>query len=271
MTVRAKEIDWSRGGRQVLHGVNIDPSPGETIGLLGPNGSGKSSLLRLLGGIDRPDAGQVLLDDTDLRSLRRRQVARRVAMVDQHADTELDITVREVVRLGRIPHGGMFGGDEAVDRAAVDRAMAHTGIAGHAERRWHTLSGGERQRAQIARALAQEPDELLLDEPTNHLDIQHQLDILALVAALPLTSYIALHDLNLAAMYCDRVVVLASGRVVAFGTAAEVITAELVEQVYQVRATVTVDPIAGYPTVTYRPGRVGVPDRPQPKHCPSPR
>ncbi|MFD3746106.1 ABC transporter ATP-binding protein [Nocardia sp. NPDC058633] len=256
MTLHAEGIGWTRGGQPVLNGVSVSPERGETIGLLGPNGSGKSSLLRLLAGIDRPDDGRVLLDNTDLRALRRRQVARRVAVVDQHADTELDITVREVVRLGRIPHGGVFGGDESADRTSVERAMEDTGIAGHAERRWHTLSGGERQRAQIARALAQDPDELLLDEPTNHLDIQHQLEILALVAALPLTSYIALHDLNLAAMYCDRVVVLDRGRVVAVGTAAEVITAELVEQVYRVRATVVVDPVVGYPTVTYRPSRL---------------
>ncbi|MFC4375345.1 ABC transporter ATP-binding protein [Nocardia halotolerans] len=265
MTLRAVDIAWTRGGQPVLCGVSISPAPGETIGLLGPNGSGKSSLLRLLGGLDSPDRGQVLLDDTDVRALRRRQVARRVAMVEQHADTELDITVREVVRLGRIPHGGMFGGDEAADREAVERALGHTGMSGHAARRWHTLSGGERQRAQIARALAQEPDELLLDEPTNHLDIQHQLEILALVAALPLTSYIALHDLNLAAMFCDRVVVIDRGRPVAVGTPAQVLTAELVEQVYHVRAEVVVDPVEGYPTVTYRPRRA------QPKHCPSPR
>lgn len=253
MTLRAKNVGWSRGGHLVLDGVTIEPHRGETIGLLGPNGSGKSSLLRVLSGISGPDSGRVLLDDTDLTSLPRRQVARRVAMVDQHSDTEVDITVLDVVRLGRIPHRGMFGGDDHADRGAVDRALDHTGMAPMANRLWHTLSGGERQRAQIARALAQEPEELLLDEPTNHLDIQHQLEILSLVAELPLTSYIALHDLNLAAMFCDRVLVLERGRVVADGTPAEVITTDMVEQVYSVRAGVAVDPATGYPTVTYRP------------------
>ncbi|TQC46911.1 ABC transporter ATP-binding protein [Rhodococcus sp. WS4] len=255
MTLRAANLGWSRGGHLVLDGVSIEPAPGETIGLLGPNGSGKSSLLRLLSGVAEPDTGRVLLDDTDIRSLRRRQIARRVAMVDQHSDTEVDITVLDVVRLGRIPNRGVFGGDESADAPAVERALAHTGMTSKSHRLWHTLSGGERQRAQIARALAQEPNELLLDEPTNHLDIQHQLDILSLVAELPLTSYIALHDLNLAAMFCDRVVVLESGRIVAVGRPAEVITEALVEQVYRVRAGVTVDPVTGYPTVTYRPVR----------------
>ncbi|MBC2644368.1 MULTISPECIES: ABC transporter ATP-binding protein [unclassified Rhodococcus (in: high G+C Gram-positive bacteria)] len=253
MTLRAKNVGWSRGGQLVLDGVSIEPAPGETIGLLGPNGSGKSSLLRLFSGIAEPHTGRVLLGDTDIRTLRRRQIARRVAMVDQHSDTEVDITVGDIVRFGRIPHRGMFGGDETADAVAVEQALEHTGMTSKAHRLWHTLSGGERQRAQIARALAQEPDELLLDEPTNHLDIRHQLDILSLVAQLPLTSYVALHDLNLAAMFCDRVIVLDHGRVVAAGTPTEVITEALVDQVYQVRACVTVDPVIGYPTVTYRP------------------
>ncbi|MFF0815929.1 ABC transporter ATP-binding protein [Rhodococcus sp. NPDC003318] len=249
MPLHAKNITWSRGGNLVVDGVTIEPHRGETIGLLGPNGSGKSSLLGVLAGVHRPDEGQVLLDGSDIRALRRRQVARRVATVEQHADTEIDITVANVVRLGRIPHRGPFGGDDTADRAAIERALARTGMTEHAHRRWHTLSGGERQRVQIARALAQEPDEILLDEPTNHLDIAHQLDILALVAELPMTSYIALHDLNLAAMFCDRVVVLTRGRIVAAGTPAEVITEELVADVYRVRATVTVDD--GVPSVSY--------------------
>ncbi|MGW5073093.1 ABC transporter ATP-binding protein [Rhodococcus sp. NPDC004095] len=250
MPLHAKHIGWSRGGNLVLDGVTVEPVPGETIGLLGPNGSGKSSLLGVLAGVHRPDSGRVLLDGSDIRSMRRRQIARRVATVEQHADTEVDITVADVVRLGRIPHRGAFGGDEAADSTAIEWALAHTGMTEHAHRRWHTLSGGERQRMQIARALAQEPDEILLDEPTNHLDIAHQLDILALVSELPMTSYIALHDLNLAAMFCDRVVVLAHGSVVAAGTPAEVVTEELVEHVYRVRATVALDD--GVPSVSYR-------------------
>ncbi|RPA02484.1 ABC transporter ATP-binding protein [Gordonia sp. OPL2] len=250
MPLHAKHIGWSRGGSLVLDGVTVEPHPGETIGLLGPNGSGKSSLLGVLAGVHRPDSGHVLLNDTDIRSLRRRQIARRVATVEQQVDTEVDITVTDVVRLGRIPHRGTFGGDDAADASAIEQALRHTGMLDHRHRRWHTLSGGERQRVQIARALAQEPDELLLDEPTNHLDISHQLELLALVSALPMTSYVALHDLNLAAMFCDRVVVLDRGSVVAMGIPAAVITEELVEHVYSVRAQVTVDD--GIPQINYR-------------------
>lgn len=160
-----------------------------------------------------------------------------------HVDGERPSTVEDVVSLGRIPHRGVFGGDAEADAEAVRKALAHTAMTDKAQNRWHTLSGGERQRTQIARALAQQPRELLLDEPTNHLDIRHQLDLLALVTALPVTCYIALHDLNLAAMFCDRLLILGQGRIVAFGTPAEVITTEMVERVYQVRAQIGTDPI----------------------------
>ncbi|MBM7459569.1 ABC transporter ATP-binding protein [Rhodococcus coprophilus] len=240
MTLAATSLRWSRGGNLVVDDVTIDPQPGETIGLLGPNGSGKSSLLRLLAGVDGPDSGAVTLDGTDIRTLGRRALSKRVAMVSQHSHTEVDIRVRDVVRLGRVPHSDVFGRDEGGD-AAIGRALAVTGMTGHADRMWRAMSGGERQRAQIARALAQDPQELLLDEPTNHLDIQHQLDILERVVALPVTSYVALHDLNLAAMFCDRVVVLSRGRIVAHGSPVDALTSDMIERVYGVRASVAED------------------------------
>jgi iron complex transport system ATP-binding protein len=248
MSLRASDVAWSRSGRLILDGVTVDPEPGSTLGLLGPNGSGKSSLLRLLAGVDRPDSGVVELDGTALARLSRRAVARRVAMVSQHADTDLHITVREVVRLGRIPHAGLIGGDRDTDRAVAD-ALVATGLTDMAVRHWHTLSGGERQRVQIARALAQQPGELLLDEPTNHLDIAHQLEILTLIRDLDITAVVALHDLNLAAMFCDHLVVLSSGRVVAAGTPAEVLTERLVADVYGVDCHITVED--GRPSVRY--------------------
>ncbi|MFI9208471.1 ABC transporter ATP-binding protein [Streptomyces sp. NPDC053253] len=237
--LRADRVSRSVGGSPVLDGVSLAPRPGTVTGLLGPNGSGKSTLLRLLAGVLAPDSGVVTLDGDPLGALGRRTVARRLAAVEQQADTQVDLTVLDVVRLGRVPHRRAWTPASAADEAAVRSALARTGLADKAGRSWRTLSGGERQRVQIARALAQEPRELLLDEPTNHLDIQHQLDLLALVASLRLTAVVALHDLNLAATYCDRLVVLAEGRVVARGTPDEVLTEELIAEVYRVRATVT--------------------------------
>lgn len=251
MTLETREVRWTRGGALVVDGVSLRPEPGTTVGLLGPNGSGKSSLLRLLQGAARPDAGEVMLDGRSLSTWRRREVARTVAVVTQHAETDADIVVRDVVRLGRTPHRPVWGGSTTGDEAAVAAALERVGMTDKADRLWHTLSGGERQRAQIARALAQEPRELLLDEPTNHLDIRHQLDILALVAALPVTSIVALHDLNLAATYCDSVLVLRSGAVVAAGAPADVLTPALIADVYGVRARVIPDAETGRTTILF--------------------
>jgi iron complex transport system ATP-binding protein len=254
MTLNAERVSWRRGGTLVVDNVTLRPAAGSTVGLLGPNGSGKSSLLRLLQGAARPDTGVISLNGEDLTTVRRRHIARAVATVTQHAETDVDIVVRDIVRLGRTPYRSVFGGDSAEDCRVIDRALAHVGLTDHEDRLWRTLSGGERQRAHIARALAQEPSELLLDEPTNHLDIRHQLELLALVAELPVTAIVALHDLNLAAMFCDTVLVLRAGLAVAGGTPREVLTPELIAEVYGVRARVTHDAVSGRSQVLFEPG-----------------
>ncbi|MFJ8077585.1 ABC transporter ATP-binding protein [Streptomyces sp. NPDC096176] len=238
-TLVADRVSRTFDGRLILDGVSLTPRPGSVTGLLGPNGSGKSTLLRLLSGVLAPASGVVTLDGRPLGDWGRRAVARRMAVVEQQADTLVELTVVDVVRLGRIPHRRAWTPATAADEEAVRTALERTGLTDRADQPWHTLSGGERQRVQIARALAQEPRELLLDEPTNHLDIQHQLDLLNLIAELPVTSLVALHDLNLAAMYCDQVVVLREGRVVAAGSPGDTLTESLIADVYGVRAAVT--------------------------------
>jgi iron complex transport system ATP-binding protein len=238
-TLAADRVSRTLDGRLIVDGVSLTPRPGSVTGVLGPNGSGKSTLLRLLSGVLAPASGIVTLDGRPLGDWGRRAVARRVAVVEQHSDTLVELTVLDVVRLGRIPHRRAWTPATAADEEAVRSALERTGLTSRADQPWHTLSGGERQRVQIARALAQEPRELLLDEPTNHLDIQHQLDLLKLIVELPVTSVVALHDLNLAAMYCDQVVVLRGGRVVAAGTPGDTLTEPLIADVYGVRTEVT--------------------------------
>jgi len=236
----------------IVDGISIDVAPGKTLGLLGPNGSGKSSLLRLICRLRNVKSGVIALGKTDIAAMARLDIARRVAFVEQQATTEAQVTVLDVVRLGRTPHRGPLSPWSAADDAAVNAALRQVGMPERADQLWHTLSGGERQRVHIARALAQTPSELLLDEPTNHLDIQHQLEILGLVTRLPVTSIIALHDLNLAAMFCDNLAVLHKGKVVAAGAPEEVLTEDLIADVFGVRAYIERSAHHGRQHVQYR-------------------
>lgn len=235
--IRAEGIGLSFGRHQVLAGVEISVGTGEILGLVGPNGSGKTTLLRLLYGAWRPDTGHVLLDGRCIARMRRREIARRIAVVPQERPADIGQSVADVVLLGRLPRRARFAGMRARDYAAVQDALERVGLPHLSHRRVGALSGGEMQRVLIARALAQEADHLLLDEPTNHLDLHHQFDVLGLVRSLGVTTVLVLHDLNLAARYCDRVAVLDKGRLVAEGAAAEVLSKALIETVYQVCAT----------------------------------
>ncbi|MFS0884413.1 ABC transporter ATP-binding protein [Aeromicrobium sp. 179-A 4D2 NHS] len=253
MSLTATAVSWAIRDRLVVDDVTIDAAPGSMVGLLGPNGSGKSSLLRLLAGLRAPSAGVVRLGEDDLATLRRRHVARRVGVVEQESATDTDPLVRDVIELGRIPHRRSWQPMGDRDLGAVRRAAAATGVLDRLEQPYATLSGGERQRVQIARALAQDPEVLLLDEPTNHLDVRHQLDVLRLVRDADVTAVVALHDLNLAAAYCDEVVVLAQGRIVAAGPPSTVITESLVADVYGVKAFVEPHHVTGALTVVWQP------------------
>ncbi|MGC4938645.1 ABC transporter ATP-binding protein [Kribbella sp. DT2] len=249
--VVASGIDWSVDGTPILDGVDLEAPAGQVLGVLGPNGAGKTSLLRILAGLRQPHRGTVLLGGTPLRGAARRTVARRLAIVEQSPEVHSDITVDETVALGRTPHRGTFAALGSNDHAAIEHALAVTGMTAYRHRYWRTLSGGERQRAQLARALAQEPETIVLDEPTNHLDIRYQLEMLTLLRVLGLTVVTALHDLNLAARFCDRVVVLRQGRVVATGTPTQVLTATLIHDVYAVDAVVELSPHTGAPSTTF--------------------
>ncbi len=253
MSIATRDVRWGINGQMIVDGVTLSVAPGTTLGLLGPNGSGKSSLLRLICGLRRIASGIVTLDGTDISRLTRCAMARRAAFVDQHAATEAPVTVLDIVRLGRTPHRGPLAAWTAQDEEAVSRALHAVNLSARTAQRWDTLSGGERQRAQIARALAQCPTELLLDEPTNHLDIKHQLEILALVSALPATSIIALHDLNLAAMFCDSVALLQEGQVVAAGSPQDVLNEANIGLVFGVKTTVRASSRDGRPVIDFHP------------------
>lgn len=259
-TLRTEGLSYGTGGgRHLVDAVDLTAADGETVGLVGPNGSGKTTLLRCVYGTLRPTHGRVLLDGDDLATLPVKARARRIATVPQDGQAGFELTVSQVVAMGRAPHKRFWEADTAADAELVTRALDRVGIAGLAPRAFASLSGGERQRALVARTLVQEPSLIVLDEPTNHLDIRYQLEILSLVRELGTTNLLALHDLNLAAYYCDRLYVLQAGRVVASGTPAEVLTPGLLAEVYGVTAEVTTHPTTGAPTVVYLPGTPVVP------------
>ncbi|MEU6312557.1 ABC transporter ATP-binding protein [Streptomyces sp. NPDC047014] len=251
MRITAEGLSWSASGTPVVRGVDVDIAPGETVALLGPNGSGKSSLLRCLAGLRTPDTGTVRYDGTPVRELGARGIARRVAFVEQDSGPDTGLRVADVVGLGRTPFRDRWRGPDAHDRAVVAAALERVGLAHLAGRSWQGLSGGERRRAHIARALAQQPYGLLLDEPTNHLDVKHQLELMELLAGTDRTVLVALHDLTLAARYCDRLLLLHHGRLIASGTPAEVLTAGNLARVFEVDAELTTDG-PGRPAVAYR-------------------
>ncbi|WP_413220059.1 ABC transporter ATP-binding protein [Tritonibacter mobilis] len=251
MTITARKLIWGVRRRTIVSDVSFDVGQGETMGLIGPNGSGKSSLLRLLAGLKRPQSGVVEIDGQDVASIPRRMLARQLAFVQQSAATDTNVSVYDVVRLGRTPHRSALSGWSSADEAAVASALAHVDMEGRRAQPWQTLSGGEKQRVHIARALAQTPRILFLDEPTNHLDIHHQIAILRMVRDLDLTSIVALHDLNLAAMFCDRIVVLEAGHVAACGTPEAVLTAELLRTVFRVETDIVTTATVGQPHIRF--------------------
>ena len=243
------------GGRWVVDGIDATPPTGAVTGLLGPNGAGKTTLLRLIAGLLPPAAGAVLVDDevtgapVPVDSLPRRRRARRIALLEQESSATVPLLVREVVALGRVPYRNWWGTDP--DDSAVTRALAAADASHLEHRAWDSLSGGERQRVHVARALAQEPELLLLDEPTNHLDVSAQLSLLTFVRTLGVTTVAALHDLNLAASYCDHVLVLSNGRLAAAGAPVDVLTPALVGDVYHVEADVLSHPRTGRPVIAF--------------------
>ncbi|SPJ33788.1 ABC transporter ATP-binding protein [Kushneria phyllosphaerae] len=241
MRLSAQGIGWQVHGHRLLDDISLETVPGENLGLIGPNGSGKTTLLRILAGLQKPHTGHVWLGEQSMYRMRQRDIARTVALVEQQAMASDRISVHQAVSLGRTPYLSPLRGWSDQDEAIVSRALHDVGIEHLKSRLWHTLSGGEGQRVQIARALAQQPGLLLLDEPTNHLDIRHQLSILKLVSALPITVVIALHDLN-QAMDCDRIGVMEDGRLVDIGPPEDVLTPYRLHQTFGVHADMLDDP-----------------------------
>lgn len=241
MKAAAEHIELSYGARQILKDVSITAGNKEFVGIIGPNGSGKSTLLKCMYRVLKPESGCVYLDGQEIQTMHYRESAKKMAVVAQHNYYNFEFSVREVALMGRAPHKKALERDNAVDYEIVEEALKTVGMSEFAQRSFSTLSGGEQQRVILARALAQQTPCLILDEPTNHLDITHQLQLLKLVKNLDVTVISAIHDLNIAAAFCDRLYVLKDGKIVGNGTPQEVLTQNFIKEVYQVETEITKD------------------------------
>ncbi len=247
MKIRIDDVSVAIDDIPILGEVSLDVEPGTVTGLVGPNGSGKSTLLRCVYRALKPLRGSVHIGQADVWRGSARDAGRRTAVVVQDHDLENGFSVEETVLMGRSPHKGVLERDNAADRDIVRDALDRVGMGWAARRAFARLSGGERQRVLVARALAQKTPVLLLDEPTNHLDIGAQLGLLDLVRELGLTTMVALHDLDHATTYCDRLVLLESGRVIAAGTPEDVLVPDRVADVFGVRSAIVSHPLTGRP------------------------
>jgi iron complex transport system ATP-binding protein len=252
-TLEACQVTFSFNGTPVLDGVDLCLLPGRLLGVIGPNGAGKSTLVRVLSRLLNPAGGSVQLNGQSLAGWQPADLARVLAVVPQDRELPSAFTAWETVLMGRTPYLGWMGKETRRDRDIVRRAMEETGVFHLAHRLVGQLSGGERQRVVVARALAQQPRVLLLDEPTSHLDISHQVETLSLIVRLvreqALAALAIFHDLNLAAQYCDELVLLNLGQIVARGAPDQVLTPELLQQVYRAEVVVVPHPLNGLPAV----------------------
>lgn len=250
--IHAEDISFSFGDTPVLESVSLTVAEGELVGLIGPNGAGKTTFLRLISGVLTPSQGTVTLDGDSLESLSTHEVGKRLAVVPQQTELSFDFSIRDVITMGRHPYQGRLERLQSADRTMVDQAMEQTETAYLADRPFSAISGGERKRVLIARAIAQDTPALLVDEPTASLDINHQVSVFELLRSLVSQDkaiLAAVHDLNLAARYCDRLVLLADGQIQASGTAESVLQSDRLRQAYGIDTSIEENPVTETPMV----------------------
>ncbi|WP_448563467.1 ABC transporter ATP-binding protein [Thalassotalea ganghwensis] len=253
MTVQlsAKQLHWQADNKTIVKDVNFSLNSGETLGIVGPNGAGKTSLLKCLYQEYSAASGELFLGNRALKTIDRKAIAQQIAVVAQHHDSVFDLSVFDVVHMGLIPHKALFERDTAADDLLIEHALTKVDLLTKSQQTFKTLSGGEQQRCLIARAIVQRPKVLIMDEPTNHLDVYYQHQILALVKQLGLSNIITIHDLNLAAQYCDRILLMSDGELVAQGHPEQVFSRQLLSQVFKLDCMVDSNPLTNTPRVTF--------------------
>lgn len=245
MKLTVDALNLTIGDQQILKDISVQTQEGQFVGLIGSNGSGKSTLLKAIYKTLKPDSGEIHLGDMNILKSTEKKVAQQVSVVSQFNELSFDLTVEQMVLLGRTPHKSLLEQDTQADFDLVEQALEKTGLIRYKKRSYLSLSGGEKQRVVLARAITQEPRFMILDEPTNHLDIRYQLDILETVKALNIGILVALHNLEQAANYCDIIYALKDGQVIGCGTPETLLTESLIEEIYGVKCSIYHHPITG--------------------------
>ncbi|MBU3136803.1 ABC transporter ATP-binding protein [Clostridium gasigenes] len=241
--VQVKNLRFSIDKKEILKDISFEIPKGSFVGVIGPNGCGKSTLLKNIYRLYKPSSGSILLDNKELAKMKDKDCAKEIAVLAQESNTHFDFTVEQIVKMGRYPYKSVFEDYSKADLQMVKEMLRKVGLESFGERSFSELSGGEKQRTLIARALVQNTEFLILDEPTNHLDIGYQIQLMDLVKGLNITTLSAIHDMNLAAMYCDYLIVMKDGKIIKFGTVEEVINSEMLKAIFGVNAHVGVNPV----------------------------
>lgn len=241
MVLDISSLSFNFGSKNILADIDLSIKDNGIVGIIGPNGSGKSTLLKCIYRVLKPKTGTIFIDGKNINDYQFKETAKKMAVVAQHNDTHFDFNVLEMVLIGRSPHKKFMERDSAEDIELAYKALEQVNMKDFADRNFSSLSGGEKQRIILARALVQNTDCLILDEPTNHLDIKHQLHFMSLAKDLKITVISAIHDLNIAAMYCNKIYALKGGQIIASGSVNEVITEEVIKTLYDVEAKIIYD------------------------------
>ncbi len=247
----ADQISWQVDELRILDNLSFEVKRNEFLGFIGPNGAGKSSLLRCLFGKNSISTGSLSFNQQAINQYSRRELAQQIAVLIQEPPTQFEMSVFDVVAMGLIPNRPLFSFSTQEDKQTITHALEKVELLNKAQNAFNTLSGGEKQRVMVARAIVQDPKVLILDEPTNHLDIQHQIDVLQLAKEMNITVLLSIHDLNMAAAFCDRLILMKEGRIITSGEPDSVLTRDNLEYVFSIRAQVDSHPFHSGKRITY--------------------
>lgn len=251
--LETKGITYSIDGKIIIDGIDISVKEGEFVGIVGPNGCGKSTLLKNIYKVFTPDSGAAFIDGNDLAKLSNRKTAKKMSVMQQENIVDFDMTVYDMVMLGRFAHQKLFSGSSEEDRTIVNEYIKEVGLSGYEDRHFLSLSGGEKQRTLLARALSQKASLILLDEPTNHLDIGYQYQIMNILKRQNLTILCCVHDLNIAAAYCDRIILMKNKKIFDVGSPKEMLTKENIKELFDIDTMIIENEKTGRLNIIFMP------------------